>query len=103
MEYKMINKIKDFLDKELAKLIDGLSSEEKKVLEYFLQNISVGGIIAQRELRAFYGIENPRDVIRRLIELGILEQGYGCYNLAKKLREILIKITIKQIKEKSYS
>jgi len=103
MEYKMLNKIREFLDEKLIKLIDGLNPEEKKVLEYFLQNISVGSIIAQRELKAFYGIENPRDVIRKLIDLGLLEQGYGCYNLARRLREILVRIVIKQIKEKSYS
>ncbi|HID80430.1 MAG TPA: hypothetical protein EYP48_01790 [Ignisphaera sp.] len=69
-----------------------LSEEERKVLEYFVQHISVGSIIALRELKAFYRISEPKNVIDKLISLGLLEQGTGCYNLAKPLRDLLIKL-----------
>ncbi len=66
-----------------------LSVEERKVFDYFLQHISVGEIIALRELKLRYGIEDPLSVIVKLIDKGYIERGEGCYNLARKYREIL--------------
>lgn len=59
------------------------------MLEYFLQNVSVGAIISIRELKALYKVDDPKSVIRKLIDKGLIEQGYGCYNLSKPLREAL--------------
>ncbi len=66
-----------------------LGVEERKVFDYFLQHISVGEIIALRELKLRYGIEDPLSVIVKLIDKGYIERGEGCYNLARKYREIL--------------
>ena len=64
-----------------------LDPDEKKVLDYFFSNISVGEIIAQRELKVLEGVENPQEVIDRLVEKGLLERSMGCINLSKHLRE----------------
>ncbi|RLG74919.1 MAG: hypothetical protein DRO23_05330 [Thermoprotei archaeon] len=64
------------------------SEEEKKVTLYFIRNISVGEILALRELEIL-GVKNPLKVIRTLILKGVLEKGEGCYNLAKDIREEL--------------
>ncbi len=88
----LLNKLLQLADEELRKKIESLNEEELKVFEYFLTNVSVGTIIALKELSAFYKIKNPKDVILKLIEYGLLEQGTGCYNLAKPIRDLLIKI-----------
>ncbi len=67
-----------------------LSDEERKVLNYFMKHISVGEIIAEKELR-LEGIKDPREVIRKLMEKGLIERGEGCYNLAKNIREEVFK------------
>uniref|UniRef100_A0A7C2VBR1 Uncharacterized protein n=1 Tax=Ignisphaera aggregans TaxID=334771 RepID=A0A7C2VBR1_9CREN len=86
------SKILAYLDRNLAETIRNLTDEEKKVLKYFLQNISVGSIISLRELKSLYRVQEPKNVIRSLIDKGLLEQGYGCYSLAKSLREALFKM-----------
>lgn len=98
LELKLLSKILSYLDREIVDKINSLGNEEKKVLEYFLQNISVGTIVALRELKAFYRVEDPKAVIRRLIDMGLLEQGYGCYNLSRSLREELFKVLFQKVK-----
>ncbi|AFH42961.1 MULTISPECIES: PolB1-binding protein PBP2 family protein [Fervidicoccus] len=71
------------------KLYPGLSEEEYRVMDYFLTNLSVGEILAVRELERVYGIKNPESVIEILISKGLLERGTGCYNLSKTVREKL--------------
>lgn len=88
-EDELIKKIIPYIDKKLLNIIKELSEEERKVLRYFIQNISVGNIISIRELKALYKVQDPKAVIRSLIDKGLLEQGYGCFNLAKPLREAL--------------
>ncbi|MEL9940277.1 MAG: hypothetical protein QW632_02490 [Ignisphaera sp.] len=85
----IINHIKD---EDLKKKILSLSTEEVKVLEYFIQNISVGTLVAIRELKFLHRINDPKAVIRKLIEKGLVEQGYGCYSLSKTLRDVLYSI-----------
>ena len=55
----------------------------EKARRYFEKNISVGEILAYKELRA-QGIKYPELVIYKLIEEGFIEKGEGCYNLVKK-------------------
>ncbi len=69
------------------KLFKGLGEEERRVLSYFLNNISVGEIVATRELKVLEKIGNPEEVIDKLVEMGLLERGTGCINLAKEIRE----------------
>lgn len=90
LDEEILKKITPYVDKKILDVIQSLNEEERKVLKYFLQNISVGVIIAVRELKAFHKIQDPKIIIRRLIDKGLLEQGYGCYNLAKPLREVLL-------------
>ncbi len=65
-----------------------LRGDERQVLEYFMKNISVGEILAVKELRVL-GVKNPDAIIEKLIEEGFLERGEGCINLSKQLREEL--------------
>ncbi len=72
---------------ELKRLnLKALSPEERKVIEYFMNYLSVGELIALRELRSM-GIRKPEEVIADLLEKGLLEKGDGCYNLPKELRK----------------
>lgn len=82
------------MPKELREVIMGLSDEERKVFEYFIQSISVGTMAALKELKLLYKIENPKDVIRKLIDKGLLEQGHGCYSLSRELREKIAEIIV---------
>ncbi|GBF09073.1 hypothetical protein apy_07980 [Aeropyrum pernix] len=75
---------------KLFSLVESLGRVEKKVLKYFFENISVGEIKAVEELR-HQGVEEPEEVIARLVDLGLLEEGVGCYNLAEPLREYVRK------------
>ncbi|HEU97667.1 MAG TPA: hypothetical protein ENO36_02280 [Fervidicoccus fontis] len=61
-----------------------LSDEEYKVLTYFMSNVSVGEILAVRELESIMGLKEPRRIIESLIEKGYIERGSGCYNLSRK-------------------
>ncbi|MCS7107138.1 MAG: hypothetical protein NZ902_03430 [Acidilobaceae archaeon] len=77
---------------EASKLLERakeLSSEERAALNFFLQNISVGELRALRELKR--EIPQPAQAIRKLLSLGLLEEGEGCYNLAKPLREYVMR------------
>ena len=88
----MSNIINHIKDEDLKKKILSLSAEEVRVLEYFIQNISVGTLVAIRELKFLYRVNDPKAVIRKLIEKGLVEQGYGCYSLSKTLRDVLYSI-----------
>lgn len=57
-------------------------AEIETAIKYFKNVISVGEIIAVRELKAL-GIKEPELVIAKLIEMGIIEKGEGCYNLVR--------------------
>lgn len=98
-KYEVLDKILKYLDKDSAQVIQNLTEDEKKVLDYFLQNVSVGVIISIRELKALYKIEDPKSIVRNLIDKGLLEQGYGCYNLSKQLREALFTVIISSSKK----
>ncbi|AAY80879.1 PolB1-binding protein PBP2 family protein [Sulfolobus acidocaldarius] len=57
--------------------------ELEKAKKYFQNVVSVGEILAVRELKAL-GISDPEKVINKLIELGFIEKGEGCYNLIRE-------------------
>jgi len=73
---------------DLEKALSSLSEEERKVLKYFLQNVSVGEIVAARELQVLEGVREPLKVVYSLIKKGLLERGSGCFNLSRQLREL---------------
>ncbi|MCG2888309.1 MAG: hypothetical protein L7H21_06065 [Sulfolobales archaeon] len=55
----------------------------EKAIKYFKSVISVGEILAYKELLAL-GIKRPEIVITKLLEMGVIEKGEGCYNLVKE-------------------
>ncbi|EWG08025.1 MAG: hypothetical protein ASUL_00185 [Candidatus Aramenus sulfurataquae] len=59
-----------------------MDSELEKAKKYFETNVSVGEILAVRELKSL-GIREPEKVIAKLIEMGVIEKGEGCYNLVR--------------------
>lgn len=67
-----------------------LSEVHRRVLNYFLENISVGVIRSVKELKAL-GVEEAERVIEELVVMGYLEEGMECYNLAAPLRELVFR------------
>ncbi len=65
-------------------ILKKLSKEEMKVVNYFVTYRSVGELLAIRELRGIHGVKDPGKIIMRLIDLGILERGVGCYNISRE-------------------
>lgn len=66
-------------------LIYLMSVSQKEIeiaIDYFKTYISVGEIIATIDLKA-RGVSNPQAVISKLLEMGIIERGEGCYNLVR--------------------
>ncbi len=51
--------------------------------KYFRKYISVGEIIAVRDLKAL-GVKEPENVIAELMNKGIIEKGEGCFNLVRE-------------------
>ncbi|AEE94042.1 DUF6995 domain-containing protein [Acidianus hospitalis] len=51
--------------------------------KYFRKYISVGEIIAVRDLKAL-GVKEPEKVIVELMNKGIIEKGEGCFNLVRE-------------------
>jgi DNA-binding MarR family transcriptional regulator len=70
-------------ESEKRKRFSDLTDNEFKVLNYFMNNISVGEILAVRELESLFGLKDPKRIIESLIEKGYIERGNGCYNLSK--------------------
>lgn len=70
-------------ESEKRKRFSDLTDDEFKVLNYFMNNISVGEILAVRELESLFGLKDPKRIIESLIEKGYIERGNGCYNLSK--------------------
>ncbi len=60
-----------------------MDSDLEKAKKYFEANKSVGEILAVRELKGL-GIREPEKVIAKLIEMGVIEKGEGCYNLVRE-------------------
>ena len=77
----------------IRKVIEGLDRDSLQTLKYFVQNKSVGELLAVRELRGLYRIKDPLKVLSRLLELGLLERGIGCYNIRPEVIKALKQAT----------
>lgn len=77
---------------KLNEIVRSLTNEELTVLKYFMKYRSVGELLAIRELKALYGIQEPVRVINRLVDKGLLTRGLGCYNIAQDVLKY-VKIT----------
>ncbi|MCD6324094.1 MAG: hypothetical protein J7L55_03190 [Desulfurococcales archaeon] len=74
---------------KIKEAINSLDRGSKLVLKYFVQNRSVGELLALRELRGLYRIKDPARILARLTEMGLLERAPGCYNIPKKVLKAL--------------
>ncbi len=61
---------------------DVTKEDIEKAMKYFKSVRSVGELLAYKELLSL-GIKEPYKVIWKLIEMGVIEKGEGCYNLVK--------------------
>lgn len=77
------------MGERLEDILASLSREERVVLDYFIKNLSVGEILAVKELRLLHRLEDPTRVIDSLIRKGLLEKGAGCINLSRRVRDII--------------
>ncbi|MEM4475232.1 MAG: hypothetical protein QW405_02345 [Fervidicoccaceae archaeon] len=75
--------------REIDEILSQLPEDERRALEYFLVNVSVGELCALRELQYVEGVPDPSRVLSSLVRRGLLERAGGCYNLSPKLRELL--------------
>ncbi len=62
-----------------------LEGDYRKVFEYFVKYVSVGDLRAEAELSRL-GVKDPINIIEELVDMGLLERGIDCYNLARPLR-----------------
>ncbi|MCS7099998.1 MAG: hypothetical protein RMH84_00615 [Sulfolobales archaeon] len=70
----------------LSNIIQNLTEEDIAVLKYFLRYRSVGEILASRELRTI-GIKNPSKALAKLISLGLIKRGIGCFTISREVLE----------------
>jgi len=77
--------------RELVRSIAKLGDDEVKATLIILYNVSVGEILFLKALHAS-GVKNVSQVLSTLKDLGIIEVGRGCFNLARKYREVLSKV-----------
>lgn len=78
-------------EEDLEELLRSLEGQERVVFEYFRKNLSVGEILAVKELRLLHRLEDPVKVIDSLIRKGVLEKAPGCINLSRRVRDLLKK------------
>jgi len=68
---------------DVRKLIRSLNEDQRKTLKYFCINRSVGELLALKELQALHKVREPSKTITKLVELGVLIKGQGCYSVSK--------------------
>lgn len=68
----------------LTEVLKSLSDEELTVLRYFIKYRSVGEILASRELRSM-GVKNPSRALAKLVSLGLIKRGVGCYSISREV------------------
>lgn len=74
--------------REASMLLDKarrLRGDEIVALRYFIENVSVGTLRAEMDLSR-KGVSEPKRVIEKLVELGLLEKGEYSYSLSLPLR-----------------
>ncbi|MCC6022420.1 MAG: hypothetical protein LM560_04815 [Desulfurococcaceae archaeon] len=76
-------------DIRVKEVIDNLSRDEAITLNYFIRYRSVGELVALKELKALYGVQEPAKVINRLVSKGLIKRGIGCYNISEELIKAL--------------
>jgi predicted transcriptional regulator len=64
-----------------------LTREELIVFKYFIDNISIGTLRTELDLKR-KGISDPRKVVDKLIQLGLVEKGEYSYSLSQPLRKL---------------
>lgn len=74
---------------KFKEILNSLTKEESLTLNYFIRYRSVGELIALKELKALYGIQEPSKVINKLVYRGLIERGIGCYSIASNLLKVL--------------
>jgi DNA-binding MarR family transcriptional regulator len=85
------------------KILRELSPVELRVLLYILREVSVGEMIAFKELRLKHGIEygDAAKIFKALVEKGYVEHIPGrCFNLSKELRSRGVREQILNIMDK---
>ena len=85
------------------KMLKELSLTELRVLLYILREVSVGEIVAFKELKLKYGVEydDAAKAFKALIEKGHVEHIPGrCFNLSKELRSREVREQILNIMDK---
>jgi hypothetical protein len=76
------------MDSRVKDVINNLSRDEAIALNYFIRYRSVGELIALKELKALYGVQEPAKVINKLVSKGLIKRGIGCYNVSEELIKV---------------
>jgi DNA-binding MarR family transcriptional regulator len=85
------------------KMLKELSQPELRVMLYILREVSVGEMIAFKELKLKHGVEygDAAKVFKSLVEKGYVEHVPGrCYNLSKELRGRIVREQILDIMDR---
>lgn len=86
-------KVKAILVSRLFKACSGCSEDELQALRYMLAEVSVGDLVAVKDLVERLGSrDRARVALRSLIARGLVEEGRGSYSLAKWVRELLARL-----------
>jgi predicted transcriptional regulator len=86
-------RIKAVLVSRLLRACSGCSEDELKALRYMLAEVSVGDLIALKDLAERLGSrDKARATLRSLMARGLVEEGRDSYNLAKWVRELLARL-----------
>ncbi len=82
-------------EKDLRTLLKSLDEDQIKTLKYFCRYISVGNLLAYKELKALYKVKDPVKTIASLVELGLIIKGQGCYSISKEFLNEIRKLGVK--------
>ena len=73
---------------ELLERARRLQGDARQALIYMVDNVSVGDLRAVEDLRR-KGLRDPVAALDELVEMGLVERGRGCFNLAAPLRTLI--------------
>lgn len=80
---------------DIRKFLRSLNEDQRKTLKYFCSNKSVGELLALKELQALHKVKEPGKIIAKLIEVGVLVRGQGCYSVSKSFLTALKEAGVK--------